>query len=235
VLDALAFLTIAGGGRPPSRRAVAWFGPVGALIGASLGLLWWGTANAWPAPVAAALVVVADLAVTGMLHVDGLADSADGLLPPLDRQRRLDVMATPDIGAFGAVAIAAVLLLRFGALAGADPERWKAVTFLAAVWCASRALMGVTLAIVPYARPSGLASAFGGGALIPSLVAMVAAVAVGATRGVGGVVAVAGGVLAGAGTIAFARRRIGGYTGDVLGAAGVVTETVALVVASARW
>src|SRR5262245_12725103 len=101
MLDALGFLTVVGRSRTPTSRALAWFGPAGALIGATLGMLWWGTTNAWPAAVAAAIVVAADLGITGMLHLDGLADAADGLLPHLERDRRLAVMATPDIGAFG--------------------------------------------------------------------------------------------------------------------------------------
>jgi len=56
-----------------------------------------------------------------------------------------------------------------------------------------------------------------------------------AARGIGGVVAVLAGLAAGTLVVLLALRRIGGFTGDVLGAAGVVTETVALVVASARW
>src|SRR4051794_40743326 len=135
MLDALGFLTIVGRARPPTRRAVVWFGPAGALIGAALGALWWGATNLWPAPVAAAIVVAADLGVTGLLHIDGLADSADGLLPHLDRQRRLAVMATPDVGAFGVAVVAVVLLLRVTALAATDPQGWRAIALLAAFWC----------------------------------------------------------------------------------------------------
>src|SRR5829696_7389425 len=123
MLDALGFLTVAGRSRPPTRRV----------------LVWCGAANVWPAPVAAAIVVAADLGITGLLHIDGLADSADGLLPHLDRERRLAVMATPDVGAFGVAVVAAVLLLRFAALASTDPDGWKAIAFLAATWCAARA------------------------------------------------------------------------------------------------
>jgi adenosylcobinamide-GDP ribazoletransferase len=235
MLDALGFLTIAGRSRPPTRAVVVWFGPVGALIGAALGALWWGATNVWPAPVAAAIVVVADLAVTGLLHVDGLADSADGLLPHLDRDRRLAVMATPDVGAFGVAVVAGALLLRFAALSATDPDGWKAVAFLAAVWCASRALMAVTMTVVPYARDAGLASSFLGGAALAPVLAAVPFVALGVVRGIGGAVALAAGVVAGCLVVALARRRLGGFTGDVLGAAGVVTETVALVVMSARW
>ena len=235
MLDALGFLTVLGRARPPSRHAVVWFGPAGALIGGLLGLVWWGASNVWPAPVAAALVIALDLALTGLLHVDGLADAADGLLPHLDRDRRLAVMATPDVGAFGAAVVVITLLLRVTALAATDPQQWRAVLFLAGVWCASRTLMAATTTLVPYARPSGLASSFLGGSAVAVIAIGLPLTALAAGRGVGGLVAVIAGVVAGALVVALAHRRIGGFTGDVLGAAGVVTETVALVVASARW
>ena len=235
MLDALGFLTVVGRTRPPTARALAWFGPVGAAIGAALGLLWWGAADAWPAPVAAAIVVAADLAVTGMLHVDGLADAADGLLPHLERERRLAVMATPDVGAFGVAAVAGALLLRFAALATMTPQGWHGVAFLAGAWCAARTLMAVTACTLPYAREVGLAHAFLGGHPAAPLVLGVPLTALVAARGIGGVVAVLAGLAGGTLVVLLARRRIGGFTGDVLGAAGVVTETVALVVASARW
>ncbi len=235
MLDALGFLTVVGRARTPTRRAVTWFGPTGALIGAVLGLVWWGASNVWPPAVAAALVVVADLAVTGMLHIDGLADSADGLLPHLDRDRRLAVMAQPDVGAFGTAVVVAALLLRVAALAATDPRGWRAVAFLAAVWCASRTLMAMTTAVVPYARATGLATSFLGASAPAAFAAGLPFMALAAVRGIGGVVALVSGLAAGVVVVALAWRRLGGFTGDVLGAAGVVTETVALVVASARW
>ncbi|MDQ6928955.1 MAG: adenosylcobinamide-GDP ribazoletransferase, partial [Actinomycetota bacterium] len=112
---AMSFLTPLGGPSTPSPAAVAWFPVVGVVLGLALSGIWWLGFEAWPAPVAAALVVAADLALTGMLHLDGLVDAADGLLPPLDRQRRLDVMADPAAGAFGVGAAVSVLLLRWAA------------------------------------------------------------------------------------------------------------------------
>ena len=97
--QAVAFLTPLGGARAPSSDALRWFPVIGLGLGLALGGIWWGAGRLWPAPVAAALVVAADLGLTGLLHVDGLTDSADGLLPPLDRERRLEVMAAPDVGA----------------------------------------------------------------------------------------------------------------------------------------
>lgn len=235
MLAALAFLTPIGGARRPDGRTFAWFPVVGALLGATLGLLWLGADRWWPPAVVGALVVVADLGLTGMLHLDGLVDAADGLLPHLDRERRLEVMADPTIGAFALAVASGTLLLRFAALASIRPD----VALLAGLWCASRTLMAVTARTVPYARAGGLAAAFqGGGAIgIATLgtagsVALVLAASGPVARGP---VALAAAVAAGVGVVALGRRKLGGYTGDVLGAAGVVAETVGLLVAAARW
>lgn len=235
---AVAFLTPVGGGRAPSPEALMWFPAVGASMGLALGGAWWIAAQVWPAPVAAAVVVVADLGLTGMLHLDGLVDAADGLLPHLRRQERLDVMADPRAGAFGVGATAAVLLVRWSALSALPPRP----LLLAGLWCASRTTMAVVARALPYARPTGLASAF----LDPTrtarsdaemaVVGLVGSLALaGATGGRGGIAAVAGLAAGAAAVTALARRRLGGFTGDVLGAAGLVGETVGLAVAAARW
>ena len=234
---AFAFLTPLGGAVTPSADALAWFPVVGAAVGLFLGGTWWAAAEVWPAPVAAAVVIVADLAVTGMLHLDGLVDSADGLLPPLDRERRLEVMADPRAGAFGVGAAGAVLLLRWASLAVLAPRP----LLLGGLWCASRAAMALATTTVPYARPSGLAAVFltasrPGRTGAAAGLGLLGGLALGALgRGWGGVAAVLA-VSAGAGAVvAVARRRLGGFTGDVLGAAGIVGETAGLLVAAARW
>jgi adenosylcobinamide-GDP ribazoletransferase len=173
--------------------------------------------------VAAGVVVAADLALTGLLHLDGLADSADGLLPHLSRDQRLDVMAAPDVGAFGVGVAGAALLLRWSALAVLRPDP----ALLAGLWCGSRTLMATVATTVPYARDQGLASAFLGGKWIWP-VAVFGAVVAGVLAGWA-----AAGVLVGVVVVALAKRRIGGFTGDVLGAAGVIGETAGLLVAAA--
>jgi adenosylcobinamide-GDP ribazoletransferase len=238
---ATSFLTPLGGARPPAPGDLAWFPVVGLGQGVALGGLWWLVARAWPAPVDAAVVIVADLALTGMLHLDGLVDSADGLLPHLDRSRRLAVMAEPQVGAFGVAVAGGALLLRFAALSTIAPH----VLLLAGLWCLSRTFMAAVVGRQPYARPGGLAEVYDSGqgtggprgpAWWPTAAAVVVAVAalVGWKVVAAPVVAVAG-IMAAMGVVALARRRLGGYTGDVLGASGVVLETVGLVVAAARW
>ena len=230
---ALAFLTPLFGASEPRPETLTWFPFAGAALGLVLGAVWWGAERIWPAAVAAAIVVAADLALTGLLHVDGLADSADGLLPHLDRARRLEVMAAPDVGAFGVAAVVAVLLLRWAALVTTAPSP----LLLGGLWCASRTAMAVTARTVPYARSGGLASAFlGGRALSTALIGAVLATGLAfAGPGVAGTAAVAGVVAGAAGVVVLARRRIGGFTGDVLGASGMVGETTGLLVAAARW
>lgn len=231
MLNALGFLTVLGGTHRPDQRTLRWFPLVGALLGGVLALVWVGASQLWSPLLVAAIVVAADLAITGMLHVDGLADTADGLLPHLDRPRRLEVMTTPDVGAFALAVVPTVLLVRWAALGGDVVEP----VALVAVWATSRTVMAVVPAVVPYARDRGLASPFVAGArrwfavwLFP------AAALLAVVHGVVGVVAVVAAVIVTALVVGTARRRIGGFTGDVLGATAVLAETAALVVLAAH-
>ncbi|HEV8064233.1 MAG TPA: adenosylcobinamide-GDP ribazoletransferase [Acidimicrobiales bacterium] len=246
---ALGLLTIVGRGAVPTRASLRWFPVVGAALGALLGACWWEARHYFPAAVASALVVALDLALTGMLHADGLVDSADGLLPHMERPRRLDVMAEAQVGAFGVVVLVAVVALRLAALGTMAPGSVaRSVLLLGGIWTMSRSIMALATFHLPYVRPGGLASALldqGSRADDPALrhtgsavpitgvvVSVVALVLWSHSRGAGAAVAEAIG--AGA-VLLLARRRLGGYTGDVLGAAGFLGETLALVLASARW
>jgi adenosylcobinamide-GDP ribazoletransferase len=218
---------------------VQWFPLVGALVGLVVGGVWRGAEELWPPGVAAALAVVADLALTGMLHVDGLVDSADGLLPHLPRERRLAVMREPTVGAFGVVVVTSTLLARWAALASMHAD----VLLIAGLWCLSRTAMTALMTALPYARDEGLASAFArpaapageGRLLVVTSGALLGSVLVGMAAGWPAIAIVLAATLAAASVGGLARVRVGGFTGDVLGAAGVIGETVALVVATAKW
>jgi adenosylcobinamide-GDP ribazoletransferase len=228
--DALAFLTPLGGARTPDGRTLSWFPLAGALIGAVVGASWWAAGEIWTPAVAAAIVIAVDLAVTGMLHIDGVADSADGLVAHMPRERRLEVMAEPSVGAFGIAAVAVILLLRFAALGAMEPD----IALLASLWCTSRTVMAVTARAMPYARPAGLASAFAGQGWWPvAAYGGAGALLLGAVAGEPVAVVVAS--LAGGAVALGGRFRLGGYTGDVLGAAGVIAETAGLLVAAGSW
>jgi len=232
VRRALSFLTPLFGASVPDAGALPWFPVVGAVMGAVVGAIWWAADRLWSDLVAAVLVVVADLVLTGALHFDGLVDSADGLLPHLETERRLEVMAEPTAGAFGLAVGACVLALRAAALATLAPS----ALLLAGLWCGSRTLMAVTVTRVPYARgdDGGLASAFLGSRTRPiAAEGVLSAVVLAALwHPIAGAVAVLAGLGAGVGVVRLAQRRIGGFTGDVLGAAGMVAETIGLLVAS---
>ena len=226
---ALSFLTPFAGASEPSPTALLWFPLVGASLGAVVGCVWVVADRLWPPLVAALVVVVADLVFTGALHFDGLVDSADGLLPHLSVERRLEVMAEPGVGAFGMAVGVAVLALRGAALAVMTPS----VLLLAGLWCASRTLMAATIMRTPYVG-GGLAASFMGQRVRPVAIegVLTGVVLAALWRPIPGTVAVLVGLAAGVGVVRLAVRRIGGFTGDVLGAAGIVAETVALVVAS---
>ena len=237
----MAFLTPFGGAATPDETTMFWFPAVGALIGIAVGGVWWLAAKVWGANAAAAVALVTDLALTGLLHVDGLADAADGLLAPMSRDRRLRAMADPAVGAFGVAGVAGVLLLRFGALASVRPLPLA----VCGLWCASRTSMVIVTEVLPYARPDGLVKEFLAtgerrGSRRALLVATLVLGVVGSGvllafgRGLRGVVALGGELIAMGAVAALARRRIGGFTGDVLGAAGVVGETVGLLIVATR-
>ncbi len=275
--SAVAFLTSLGGARSPSPRAVAWFPAVGAALGVAVGAIWYWSTRAMGTLPGAVVAVVADLLLTGMLHFDGLADTADGLLCQVEAghrsdepggeggrsgnragvvARRLEIMSDPRTGAYGTVAVVVALVARTVAFASVTTTLAGSVVLVGCLWCASRALMAAGLTVMPYARSDGgLASAFtrgqgrrtdfrrGDRLRVRNSWHLAAALgSIGAAAGVlsywqpraGGAAALLG-TLAGVGVLGLARRRIGGFTGDVLGASGVVLETVGLLAASAHW
>src|SRR5262249_40402845 len=154
---------------------------------------------------------------------------------PLVPRRRLEVMSDPRVGAFGVAVGAAVLLVRWASLAALRPG----ILLIAGLWCLSRTTMAVVARTQPYVRgEGGLARAFGVGSLgaqrsrrrlLPLGGGVVlAAVLLGLWRIGPGAAAGSAAVLAAGGVVLLARRRIGGYTGDVLGACGVLAESAGL-------
>jgi len=232
--SAVGFLTIFGGSAPPSGATYGWLPVVGAALGLLLGLLWAAADELFGPLAGAALVVAADLVLTGALHFDGLVDSADGLLPHLPPERRLAVMAEPGVGAFGVAAGAVSLILRTAALATIAAEGGANPLLLAALWWVGRASMAAAAAVLPYARRTGLATAFlassaGRAARIASAAAIVVVAAALGAVSAPSLVAIPVAAAGAAGVHVLARRRIGGYTGDTLGAGGVLAETAGLL------
>ncbi|GBD13012.1 Adenosylcobinamide-GDP ribazoletransferase [bacterium HR24] len=233
VLDSLALLTVLPVGRRPlavpAGLASAAFPLVGGVIGGIVLGLDWLLGRVLPAAPRSALALVAWVAITGALHLDGLADTADGLMVPGDRARRLQAMADPRVGAFGAVAVAAVLLLKWSALVSLD-GRLRLGALLLAPALARAAVLPV-MALVPAARPEGMGASVGRGlALGPALAVnvAVAAIALAPFFPMGPSLALVA-LAATAAVASVARLRLGGVTGDVLGAGIELAEAGVLL------
>ena len=237
---ALAFLTRVPVGRLTAlgpddvARGAVLFPIVGAGIGALVGGIAVGLDSRLTVLLAAALAVAAEALVTGAIHLDALADAADGLGAPT-RERALEIMREPTIGAFGAAGLGLDLLVKTAALAalldGPDPV----LAALAAFALGRAAPLALSWAL-PYARAGGgTGASVAEGARAPWLAAgllLGIGIAVGAL-GLRGLWLAAGAVGAVLVVGLLARKRFGGVTGDVLGAAVELATTLALVAAAA--
>jgi adenosylcobinamide-GDP ribazoletransferase len=226
--------------RPVEGADVArasWALPIaGALVGAVGALVYW-LAHAvglppWPA---AALTLAATLALTGCLHEDGLADTADGFGGGTTRERKLEIMRDSRIGTFGVCAVVLSLVLRIGALASLTDPALVAPALIAA-HVAARASLPAFMGILPQARAEGLSA----GAGQPPPASVMAALVIGVLAlGLGfglarAAVALILLVLAFGALVRLAEKQIGGQTGDVLGALEQAGEILVLLVAAAR-
>ncbi len=211
-------------------RSAPWFPVVGLALGVVLALTDRLTGWLFPALLGALLTVTVWKLLTGGLHLDGLADCLDGLVAA-DPEHRLRVMRDSRIGAFGAVGLILFLLLEIAALAElAGGLRWRV---LMAVPVIGRAMPGLLSLCFP-AVPGGRGAAFGAGvrrsAVLVAL-ALSGTIAV-AALGWGGLIALVVACLVSLILGQFFTTRLGGITGDVLGAAVEVAELAALLTVS---
>jgi adenosylcobinamide-GDP ribazoletransferase len=212
-----------------------WAAPVAGLVVGAIGWLTFFLANGCglPPAISAALAVASTAFVTGALHEDGLADTADGFGGGSTRERKLEIMRDSRIGTFGALALLFSVLLRWAALSAlAMPSMVFAA--LVASHAAARAIMPVFMRLASPARIDGLSANTGA---IPDSSAIAAAVIGGAALlflGVSGAVlaAVALAILLFA-SRRLCQRQIGGQTGDVLGAVEQLSEITVLLIACA--
>ncbi|WP_121187940.1 adenosylcobinamide-GDP ribazoletransferase [Nocardiopsis sp. Huas11] len=230
--------------RTTAGWAMSWAPVLGACVGAVTGAVtvagtWLGLSGA----LAAVLGVGAAALLTRGLHLDGLADLADGLGSGRPAEGALEVMRRSDIGPFGVLTLVLVLVAQVLALGGlAEVSPWAAAA--AAVVAGAGGRLAVTLACtarVPSARPDGLGAFVAGTVRAPLAAAACAVTAllclVGLPHGAGFAALCAGAVVCGLAAAALllrrALRRLGGITGDVLGALAESAGTSVLVVAAA--
>lgn len=243
LLVALAFLTRLPIPLPASLdgravgRATLFFPAVGLLVGgvqagAALLLL-----QRLPDAIVAVLVVTLGVLLTGALHLDGLADTADGFGGGKDKEHALRIMRDHSVGAYGAAAIVLAIALKIAVFSsltmlGAVGLRWIVLAPALGRWVP--VLLGRFL---PYARPEGgLGQAVTGGGTgnlelggATAIALLAAALLGGWTGGAAVALALAVAILFGA----VCRRKLGGVTGDTLGAAVELAEAVALLAAVA--
>lgn len=211
-------------------RSLALFPLVGLLLGVLLAGIDQGLAQLLPRPVGDALLLALLALLSGALHLDGFADLCDGLGGGRDREAVLRIMKDSCIGAFGAVGLVLLLLLKYQALLNL-PATVKPAALLLMPVAGRWAPVLLTVAI-PYLRgPEGTGAVFATHAgrrelLLATLTLL--AVAVGLFRAEG--VLLAGILLAAAaGFGVWMKRRLGGVTGDVLGASVELLELLTLL------
>jgi adenosylcobinamide-GDP ribazoletransferase len=216
--------------------ASAWAWPlVGAVLGAlcaalASGALWLGVTPG----VTAVLVLALGAMLTGGLHEDGLSDTADGLFGGWTRERRLEIMKDSRVGSYGVLALVLVTLARWSALTAVlvHGGHWEA---LVATGALSRAPMALVMALLPNARGTGLSHATGRPGAVTALTGLGLAVALTVALTGWTAVALVFATLTVTLWLAYsALRRIGGQTGDILGATQQLAEVACLTVLSAR-
>ncbi len=206
-----------------------YFPLVGLILGLLLWLLIFIFSRFLPVLALAALLVVADVLLTGGLHLDGLMDTCDGLFGGVTRERKLEIMRDSRVGSFGILGAACILLLKFAFFVSLGPALLPLallVTFSSARW-------GMVLAVrvFPSARLTGLGSAFRqtitlARLLLAAITSLIIAVLAAHLAGLFvWIVASLAAVIIGA----WITRSLGGLTGDTYGAIEEVTEVIALL------
>ncbi|MEM7095306.1 MAG: adenosylcobinamide-GDP ribazoletransferase [Actinomycetota bacterium] len=235
---ALGFLTRipvgdVGGGKPVElARAVPWFPLVGLLVGLAHGGAWRGLAEVTTPFVAAACATALALLITGAFHHDGLADIADAFGGGWTVEQRFEILKDSRLGTYGTAALASAIVIEVGAVASLEPRDG----FLALVGAhgVGRAMAVLTMVVAPIAG-DGLGASYVTDlswpwAVMGSAVALAVAAVVSPVLFVWPLV---GAAVAAALVIALSIRKIGGVTGDVLGAITVLAALAALVVTTA--
>jgi adenosylcobinamide-GDP ribazoletransferase len=219
--------------RASLARAVPWFPVVGAGIGALIAGTFVALGEILPAILAAAVASLAGAALTGAFHEDGLGDVADAFAGGWTVERRLEILDDPRLGTFGVLATSGALLVRVAAISTVGG--WDALALIASAHALSRAAAITLMRRLPLAAPDGMGASYAasltrageatalasGGALALALVGPwavpAAALCLVAAFSMGG----------------WSRSKIGGITGDVLGATQQVAELAILLLGAA--
>lgn len=218
---------------PVLSAAAPWFPVVGLVIGAAQGAVLVGASQVLPPLPAAVLAVAAAALITGAFHHDGLADMADAFGGGWDVEQRMAIMKDSRLGTYGTSALILAFATEISVLASVTPEQgFRAII---AAHTLSRAIAVAVMFRAPLAG-DGMGAAYA--ADLPAVgagAAMLFGLAVTALAFTGpwtAVIAVALAVLAAAAVVALAIRKIGGVTGDVLGAVQQLSSLAILLAAA---
>ncbi|TPJ15949.1 adenosylcobinamide-GDP ribazoletransferase [Mesorhizobium sp. B2-3-14] len=220
--------------RGRNLAAAIWAAPIAGLVVGLIGAIVFATAERFGLAIgpAAALALVATVAITGCLHEDGLSDVADGFGGGKSRGRKLEIMRDSRIGAYGAMALALSLLIRWSALSQVV-EPTQALFALVAAHAASRGVLGAFMHLLPPARSDGLSAGAGTVSLETAITGAVLGAIPLFLLGLGGAIAAL--ILLGLFFAAFhalCLNQIEGQTGDTVGALQQLSEIAVLLVAS---
>ena len=237
LLAAVQFLTVCPFPRAwcPDEETLArstwWFPVVGLLIGGLAAGLDYVLGHVFPVMLTSVFVVITLLIVSGGLHVDGLADTADGFFSSRPRERILEIMKDSRTGPMGVVAVVCVISLKIAAIASVpEAARWWTLLMIP---LAGRCALITNLSVLPYARAEGgLGSVFHKNrSVYHALWASVVLILVGWFAGGWlGLCAAVSSLAAGLLFALHVYRKIGGLTGDTLGAACELVEVVPVLV-----
>ena len=236
--QALAFLTRLPGGAHPADAtelagAVPWFPVVGVLVGALVGALDAALAQVLPPLTAATLAMGFSALVTGGFHEDGFADSLDALSGGRDVAHRLEILKDSRHGTFGVLGLVVLTLVKVSALA--ELSGWQVVAALVAAGALGRAGAVGVMGVVPAATGTGLGASYLQGLSSQQVALGLGLGLIAGTLALGPVVLPAVAVVAAGSVLVswWARRRIGGISGDLLGAVEQVGECGVLVLLAA--
>jgi len=206
------------------ERAIRYFPAIGLLVGTLSGLVFAVTSFFWPKTLAVLAAMAATLLVTGALHEDGWSDTVDGLGGGWTRERVLEIMRDSRVGSYGAVALGMILLVRFFALIEID--MLLVPVALIAGQAVSRLCMAFVMHSLDYARTDGKAKPFSNhfgpsDMLFAGITALLPVLLLPSTRFIPALLLATGATLW---LTRLFKRRIGGYTGDCLGAVQQLSE-----------
>ena len=232
---ALQFLTIlpmGGGGDFNPRGLLPFFPVAGVLMGSLLFLLDRAVLQLWPRPMAAMLDVAFLAFLTGALHLDGLADAADGLYGHRPREKALAIMKDSRIGVMGLVAVVAGLAIKWGGIADLDCQRGLLLVIIPAF---ARGSMLLGMRFLPYGRPDGgTGRAFFDAPLtLRSFAGFLLPLALSLFLGWRGLLLVIAFATVVTAILAYYRAKLGCITGDMLGAMTEMTEAALFLLMSA--